>query len=238
MNATVLVAPCAYNEIPKIARVLDRLDGVPGIDVVVVDDGSTDGTTQLIRSRNQATVRHQHRSGAGACVRSAIHYFLDRDYEILVMLAGNDKDRPAEILRLIEPILGNECDLVQGSRYLPGGYAGNTPFYRRVATRYVHPWLFSGVIGQRMTDTTNGFRAIHRRVLQDSRMNLEARWLDGYELEPYLLYKAVKLGYRVGEVPVTKVYPPKAVGYTKMKPVTGWWSILRPIFLLGLGIKN
>lgn len=63
-------------------------------------------------------------------------------------------------------------------------------------------------------------------------------WLDEYELEPYLYYKVIRLGYKAGEVPVTKIYPPKKLGYTKMRPVVGWWSILRPLFLLGLGIRK
>ena len=89
-----------------------------------------------------------------------------------------------------------------------------------------------------MTESTNGFRAFRVAILQDARINWRQPWLDKYELEPYLLYKAIKLGYRHRETPVTKIYPPHAQGYTKMKPITGWWSILRPIVYLGLGIKK
>ena len=58
------------------------------------------------------------------------------------------------------------------------------------------------------------------------------------EMEPYLLYQAIVLGYRFKEEPVTKIYPSKAVGYTKMTPVIGWWSIVRPLLLLSLGLKK
>ena len=75
-------------------------------------------------------------------------------------------------------------------------------------------------------------------MLRDPKLALDQRWLDEYELEVYLLYKAAKLGYMVTEVGVTKRYPPKELGQTKMKPIVGWWSILRPLFLLGLGIKK
>ena len=61
---------------------------------------------------------------------------------------------------------------------------------------------------------------------------------DEYELEIYLFYKLIKLGYKVKEAPVTKIYPPKELGYTKMKPIIGWWNMLKPIFFLGLGIKK
>lgn len=89
-----------------------------------------------------------------------------------------------------------------------------------------------------MTDTTNGFRAVRMSMLDDARINLNQQWLDHYELEPYLLYKAIMLGYKVIEVPVTKIYPPRSEGYTKMKAITGWWSILRPLVYLGLRIKR
>lgn len=237
-TARILTVVCTYNEEGKIDQVIDRLQAVDGIDVLIVDDGSNDGTTDIIRRRGVKLLRHDRRRGAGASERTAMHYFLRHDYDIVVFIAGNNKDEPGEIGRLVEPILRDELDIVQGSRYLPGGYAGNMPRYRRIATRYVHPILFSFFSGQRMTDTTNGFRAVRREVLEDPRIDLEPEWLDEYGLEPYLLFKAIQLGWRVGEVPVSKIYPPRSVGYTKMKPITGWWSILSPIFLLGLGIRR
>jgi dolichol-phosphate mannosyltransferase len=89
-----------------------------------------------------------------------------------------------------------------------------------------------------VTESTNGFRAFRTTLLNDARIRLNQSWLDQYELEPYLYWKTIRLGYRTCEVPVTKIYPPKAIGYTKMKPITGWWSMLRPIVLLGLGLRD
>jgi dolichol-phosphate mannosyltransferase len=111
------------------------------------------------------------------------------------------------------------------------------PFYRKLATRF-HPLLFSLVARRRVTESTNGFRAIHRRVLSDPGLDLDQEWLDQYELEPYLYIRTIRLGYRTAEVPVTKIYPPRHLGQTKMKPITGWWSILRPLFYLGLGLRK
>jgi dolichol-phosphate mannosyltransferase len=76
------------------------------------------------------------------------------------------------------------------------------------------------------------------KLLDDPRIRLDQSWLDEYELEPYLYWKAIRLGYPTAEVPVTKIYPPKSVGYTKMKPIIGWWSMLRPIVFLGLRIRS
>ena len=95
-----------------------------------------------------------------------------------MIVAGNDKDRPQEIPRLLEPIVEDGCHLVQGSRYLPGGSYGNMPAYRRVATQVLHPLLLSLLTRQRMTDSTNGFRAIRLDLFDDARINLHQEWLD------------------------------------------------------------
>jgi dolichol-phosphate mannosyltransferase len=102
----------------------------------------------------------------------------------------------------------------------------------------VHPVLFSAFTGRWVTESTNGFRAFRSELLRDSRINLDQSWLDEYELEPYLYYKTITLGYKTAEVACTKVYPPKKIGYTKMKPITGWWSILRPLFLLKTRLRS
>ena len=234
----VVAASIAHNEATKIGRVLDRF--TPGLvdRVVVVDDASTDETPAIASQKGAVVLTHTRRLGAGAAIRTAIQYATAEGFDVVVILAGNDKDRPAEIERLLAPIADAGYDFVQGSRYLKGGDFGNMPFYRQLATRYVHPLLFSLFVGRRFTDTTNGFRAIRLSALADTRLDLNQAWLDHYELEPYVYFKMSRLGYNVTEVPVTKIYPPHELGYTKMKPITGWWSILRPLFLLGLGIKR
>ena len=233
-----MAASIAHNEATKIGRVLDRF--TPGLvdRVVVVDDASTDETPAIAAQKGATVLTHARRSGAGAAIRTAIQYARAEGFDVVVILAGYDKDRPAEIERLLAPIAGAGYDFVQGSRYLKGGDFGNMPFYRQLATRYVHPGLFSLIVWRRFTDTTNGFRAIRLSALADSRIDLDQAWLDHYELEPYIFFTMNRLGYKVTEVPVTKIYPPHELGYTKMKPITGWWSILRPLFLLGLGIKR
>jgi dolichol-phosphate mannosyltransferase len=234
----IVAIPIAFNEELKIGSVLERFAEVEGVDVAVLDDGSTDRTPEIILEKGAMLIQHPQRGGAGAAIRTAYRWAAERGYDICVIMAGNDKDRPAEIFRLIEPITDGKAVLVQGSRYLPGGNYGNMPFYRRLSTQFVHPLLFSAAARRRMTDTTNGYRALRLEVLNDKRVNLDQDWLDKYELEPYLLYKLIRLGYGVREAPVTKIYPMRALGYTKMKPITGWWSILRPILLLGFGIKK
>jgi dolichol-phosphate mannosyltransferase len=233
-----IAVPIAFNEEKKICSVLDRF--TPGLvdEIAVVDDGSDDGTQQVIRDKGATVLEHKQRMGAGASIRTAIRYAQKNNYDIIVIMAGNDKDRPIEIPRLTDPIKNDGFDFVQGSRYLKGGKYGKMPFYRRLATGIIHPLLFSLAVRRKITDSTNGFRAIRVSIFDDDRIDLDQNWLDRYELEPYLFYKAIRLGYEVKEAPVTKIYPPKHLGYTKMKPVTGWWSILRPVLYLALGLRK
>jgi dolichol-phosphate mannosyltransferase len=230
--------PVAFNEERAIGRVLDRFQDVKEIDLAVVDDGSTDATPRLVEERGVALIRRARQGGAGAAIRAGYAWARANNYDICVILSGNDKDRPDEMPLLVDPIARGEADVVQGSRYLGGGQHHNMPRHRRLASQYAHPWLFSLAAGQRMTDTTNGYRALRLSLLDDPRLDLDQPWLDAYDLEPYLLLRAIRLGYVVREVPVSKVYPPRGQPYTKMRPVTDWWSILRPIALLGLGLKK
>jgi dolichol-phosphate mannosyltransferase len=240
----ILVFVPAYNEHIKLKSVIERFLKSPArglADYLVVDDGSDDETPMVIRSfamQGVKVIRHRRQSGVGAAIRTAIRYGRENGYDVLVVMAGNDKDNPDEIPQVLEPILKDGFDFVQGSRYKGKvGAGGDMPLYRKFATR-LHPWLMSLFTGQRVTDSTNGFRAFKLSIVDDKRIDIDQAWLDAYELEPYILFKAIKLGYKFTEVFVTKVYPPRKLGYTKMKPFIGWWSILRPVFYLGLGIKK
>jgi dolichol-phosphate mannosyltransferase len=234
----VLAVAIAFDEELKIGSVIDRFDRSDVDEILVLDDGSTDRTPEVARSRGAKVLTQTQRGGVGKAIRTAMDYARRNGFEVIVILAGNGKDRPHEIPRLLDPIVNYGYDFVQGSRYLPGGDFGNMPFYRRIATQFVHPLLFSLITRRRITDSTNGFRAYRLSMLNDPRLDLTQPWLNAYELEVYLFFKAIRLGYKVKEVPVSKIYPPHELGYTKMKPITGWWSILRPLVFLGLGLKK
>jgi dolichol-phosphate mannosyltransferase len=204
----------------------------------VIDDGSTDRSAEVARAGGARVLSMGRVVGVGAALRAGYAEALRGGYDVAVVMAGNNKDSPEEIPRLLDPIAEDRADFVQGSRFLePGADFGEMPLYRRIATR-VHPLLFSIVTGRRVTESTNGFRALHRRVLEDPRLDLDQPWLDEYELEPYLYIRTIQLGYRTVEAPVSKVYPPRRVGQTKMRPFVGWWSILKPLVLLGLRIRR
>ena len=225
------------DEQEKIGVVVERVPTEVVDRTLVVDDGSRDESPQVARSKGAEVIELGRTIGVGAAIRTAYDYAVAEGFDVVVVMAGNNKDAPEEIPLLLEAI-DDGADLVQGSRWLgESSDYGDMPAYRKLATR-LHPMLFNLISPTRLTDTTNGFRAIRTSVLRDPRLNLDQRWLDEYELEVYLLWKVARLGYRVSEVGVTKRYPPKELGQTKMKPITGWWSILRPLVLLGLRIKK
>jgi dolichol-phosphate mannosyltransferase len=225
----IIVLVPAHNEAAKVGHVVDRTDRELVDTLLVIDDGSTDDTGSVARSKGAEVLRMTRVSGVGAALRAGLDYARRHQFDVALFMAGNNKDNPAEIPRLLDPICDDGFDFVMGSRYLAGGVSGgDMPGYRRWATR-MHPWLMSRFAGRRITESTNGFRAFRLRILEDPRINLDQRWLESYGLEVYLLWKVLKLGYRHTEVPCTKIYPPKALG---------WWSILRPIFLLGLGLRR
>jgi dolichol-phosphate mannosyltransferase len=234
----LLIAP-AYNEEGKIGKVAAGV--VPGtVDtVLVVDDCSSDGTAEEARTAGAEVITHETRRGVGAAIRSGIDYARSHGHDVVVVIAGNGKDDPREIPKLVAPIKDEGYDYIQGSRYLEGGISGRMPFHRKFGTR-LYPLIFRVLTRFPCTDATNGFRAYRVSLFDDPRIDIWQDWLDTYELEYYIHYKVIKLGYRVGEVAVSKLYPQGVAyaHYTKAKPLTDWWKMLRPIFYLELRIKS
>jgi dolichol-phosphate mannosyltransferase len=233
----LLIAP-AFNEEAKIGEVVRRTPRDIVDVMLVVDDGSTDATALVARRHGAEVISLDRVYGVGHAIRRGFEEACRRRFDIVVVIAGNNKDAPEEIGRLLDPICDEDYDFVIGSRFLAGGrYGGDMPLYRKLATRF-HPFLVSLFCGKSVTESSNGYRAMKVSVLGDVRIDLHQDWLDGYRLEVYLMMKLLKLGYRATEVPVSKIYPSKAAGNTKMRPLVDWWHMLTPIFVIGLGIER
>ncbi|MDH2900415.1 MAG: glycosyltransferase family 2 protein [archaeon] len=184
-------------------------------------------------------IKNPERMGVGLSILQGLEYLRKTNHSIAVVMAGNGKDDPRQITRLTKPIIKDEADYVQGSRYLfGGGNKGKMPFVRRVFNR-LYPKVWSLLTGKNLTDVTNGFRAYRLDLLNDKRINLKQEWLYGYSLEYYFHYKVISLRYRMKEVPVSKRYPfGHKGGYSKIQPLKDWWPIISPLGLLFFGVKK
>lgn len=229
-----MVVP-AFNEARAIARVVRGARRRPEVSrVFVADDGSADGTARLARRAGATVIRLPRNRGVGAALRAGFERAVRDGFGVVVVMGADDQDNAGEIPRLLARLRAGD-DFVQGSRWLRAGRVVNIPLFRRVTT-ILYSVVFTLVARRRVTDGTNGFRAFRTAILR--RINLRQPWLDRYELEPYLYYHALRDGFRVSEVPVTKRYPRSGRGYTKMRPLRDHWRIVRPLILLGLGIRR
>jgi dolichol-phosphate mannosyltransferase len=243
MAPTVVAFLPVYNEETHIGGLLGRfkpvLDAGTVQEVVVVDDGSTDQTPAILRRyRNCTVITQPNHQGIGSSIRAAYQHALERDYDVFVILAGNGKDDPAQISNLLAPVLRSEADYVQGSRFLPGGQSQGLPRHRYLAMR-AFSLVFSLMVLHHFSDCTNGFRAYRTAILRDDRIGWSQSWLgQGYELEYYIHYKVAQLGYRVTEVPVSKIYRRAPNGsYSKIR-LADWPRMLRPLLYLRLGFRR
>ena len=218
----LIVITGGYNEEGKIGRVINKIPSYVD-EIVAIDDGSTDKTKEEIKKTKATLLVNGRNIGAGFVLRRGMNYAIEKNYDIVVIVAGDNQDNPKEIKRLIAPIFDG-YDVVQGSRYLNG--IKKIPLFRKVTTK-LFSLFFKFIIGYLLTDASNGFRAYKVSFLKE--IDFSAEWLNKYELEPYMLIQAIKKEYKIKEVPVSKYYNKKD-GYSKMKPVIDWWRICRPLF--------
>ncbi len=227
-------ALCVFvlNEGDRVLRQLERMrPWCRSVDVLLADGGSTDGSTEPNRLAGLGVNTLLVKTGPGrlsAQMRMALAYALDRGYRGVVVMDGNDKDDPSAVPRFVRA-LEEGVDHVQGSRFLPGGRAVNTPRGRYWGIRLLHAPLLSLAAGYRYTDTTNGFRAYSRRFLEDPRVRPFRRAFARYELQYYLAVKAPLLGFRVREIPVTRAYPATGRAPSKIHGLRGNWLVLRTL---------
>ena len=155
----------AYNEAASIARVVREIGGAdPEFEVVVVDDGSTDGTAELARSAGATVLSLPYNLGIGAAVQTGLQYAAEHDFDLAVQIDGDGQHDSAELDALLAPVLAGAADIAVGTRF-----AGER-LYRPSFARRVGIALFAGVVSlivrQRVTDTTSGFRAMNRRGIR------------------------------------------------------------------------
>jgi len=193
---SVLVIIPAWNEAGTIRDIVRRVRRrLPGAAVLVIDDGSSDRTGQAARSAGAQVARMPYNLGIGGAVQAGYRYAMRRNFEIVIRLDGDGQHLPEEIPVLLETMDREWADVVVGSRFVAGtGY--HAPLARRLGMR-LFAWLASSICGQRLTDTTSGFRAARRlAVAHMAQMHAS----DYPEIES--LVTLFRSGFGIAEAPV------------------------------------
>lgn len=233
-------AICVFviNEGEKVRNQLRAMKAHAGlVDIVVADGGSTDGSLDEAIMQEADAKALLVKTGPGklsAQMRMAMDYCMAEGYDGIVVIDGNGKDGLDAIPSFVAA-LEQGWDHVQGSRFIPGGHHENTPLSRYLAVRLLHAPLMTLASGFHYTDTTNGFRAYSRRLLMDPGIDTFRSCFDRYQLHYHLAIEAARGGFRVKELPVSRVYPGSGKTPTKIKGIGGLWAVLRQLFDVCLG---
>lgn len=198
MESRVLIIIPAYNEEKSIARVIDKIQKTsPGVDIVVIDDGSTDVTVQIARQAGAVVLSHPINLGAGAATQTGYKYALEHSYQFVVQLDADGQHPPRYINDLLNILRNEPIDIVIGSRFL-GEKEYKISGIRKLGMKIL-AFITSFIVGQKITDSSSGFRAFKREVADFfANINYPSDYQDAD-----VIILAHFAGFRIKEVPVT-----------------------------------
>ena len=212
-NITVILP--AYNEEVSIGSMV-LLTSLYADTVVVVDDGSSDRTADVARRAGAEVVLHKANKGKGEALKTGFTAAANLGADIIVTMDSDGQHNPADIPKLVSPILKGGADMVNGSRYL-NGLRRNTPFYRRVGQAILDS--FTNInSGLKITDSQSGFRAFAASTKDIFRFNAQ-----GMAIESEMLADAGKSGLRINEVEIGVRYD---VGCSAVNPIKHGFGVL------------
>ena len=223
----LLVAIPTYNERENIDSLLTALlDLYPAAHVLVIDDGSPDGTGDLVAARRAHDarihlIRRARKSGLGSAYREAFAWALGRDYEVVIVMDADWSHDPRDIARLLAA--AESADVVVGSRYVPGGCVESWPLARLLLSRGAN-LLARLAAGRQLHDWTAGFKCYSRRVLKSLPFGAGGIRSEGYSFQIEILFHCRRQGWRIREVPIT--FTDRRHGRTKMSQAEVYRSIL------------
>lgn len=209
-------------------------------DIVICDGGSTDGYTteeKLKKWKVNTLLVKKDLGKQGAQLRMGMWWALKRGYKGIITIDGNNKDSIEDVPKFIEK-LEMGYDFVQGSRFIQGGNAINTPLIRNISVRLIHAPIISLTAHHRFTDTTNAYRGYSRRYLEDKRVQPLRDIFMSYELLAYLSVRATQLGMNACEVPVTRAYPKNGKTPTKISFFKGNSELIKILLYNAFGRYN
>ncbi|AGH82502.1 dolichyl-phosphate beta-D-mannosyltransferase [Psychromonas sp. CNPT3] len=231
------VAIFVINEGDKLHKQLLRMKNANLlVDIIISDGGSTDGSTNTkkLEELGVNTLLIKKEIGKlGSQMRIAFSWAIEHGYKGVVVIDGNNKDSIENINDFVDK-LKMGYDHIQGSRFIPGGKAINTPRSRLLGLKILHIPMIRLASGFKYTDTTNGFRAYSTKLLLSDNMAVFRDVFTSYEYHYYLAIESARQGYRCIEIPVTRTYPKGKVP-TKISPIKGNLSLIKTLFCTCLG---
>ncbi|OWY62294.1 dolichol-phosphate mannosyltransferase [cyanobacterium TDX16] len=229
--APLVVLP-TYDEAENIVEVLTRIRAaLPQGNVLVVDDGSPDGTADLAEAEGQRlgqieVLRREGKSGLGSAYRAGFTWGLEHGFDVLIEMDADLSHDPDDLPSLVAAT--EYADLAIGSRRVPGGEMPDWSWHRSFLSRWGNRYS-AGVLGLAVNDATSGFRAYRAETL--GKIDLDQVQADGYTFQIEMAYEVVRLGGRIVEVPI--VFRDRVRGTSKMSGrivvealgLVTWWGI-------------
>src|SRR6266404_4244537 len=196
MTQRVIALIPAYNEAARVGEVVAKARQQVD-EVIVIDDGSNDGTAATAEKAGAKVLRHEQNRGKGGAIATALDYFGRSDAEFAILLDADGQHDPAEIAKFVETAGREQADVVVGTRM---GNTANMPLVRRLTNRFTS-WVTGKLARQRIPDSQCGYRLLRRNVLGDLRLST-AR----FETETEMLVQAARAGRRIIRLPIRTIY--------------------------------
>jgi dolichol-phosphate mannosyltransferase len=228
MKSDTLIIIPTYNEAENIKKLIPVLMDLESLftDVLIVDDGSPDGTANVVVSFQEEYPERIHliqrsgKLGLGTAYVAGFKYALNREYQYVCEMDADFSHDPQDVPRLVRAVRGGEADVAIGSRYYNGVSIINWPITRLILSYSANLYART-ITGMNVYDTTAGFKCLHRRVLESFDLNTIRS--NGYSFQIEMHYRAFKKGFRIKEVSV--IFRERTEGVSKMSKKIVWEAI-------------
>lgn len=217
MNETITIIP-TYNEVENIGRLIDKILSLRlGADILVIDDGSPDGTANVVREKIEQypdrihLIEREGKLGLGTAYVRGFKYALEKNYLFICEMDADFSHNPADLPKLVNEVRSGKADIAIGSRYSKGISIVNWPLSRLILSYCANVYARK-ITGLPIKDTTAGFKCIRREVLEG--LNLDRIRSNGYAFQIEIHFRAWKAGYRLMEVSI--IFREREEGVSKM----------------------
>lgn len=221
-----------FNEAHRLNQLIDNLNksSLKNDEILFINDGSKDKSKSMIIKSNYNLISFEKNYGVGHSLMKGIEYAINNKIEIFGVLSSNGKMLPSEINELFDPIIKENYDFINGSRFLNKQKKINTPKFRKFLIILISK-IISFFVNYKITDFSCGYRCFKVNCIKKLNIGLKDKSLYRYKFETLLFSKVIiNRNIKFKEVGITMNYPIDKKNYTKIRPIIDWYTILSPIF--------